>query len=39
MRVQEFTEKGVSRKEAAALVAREAGVSKNALYRASLQSE
>jgi 16S rRNA (cytidine1402-2'-O)-methyltransferase len=39
IRVQELTQKGVSRKQAAALVAQEAGVSKNALYRASLQSK
>jgi 16S rRNA (cytidine1402-2'-O)-methyltransferase len=38
IRVQELTANGVSRKEAAARVAEEAGVSKNALYRASLQA-
>jgi 16S rRNA (cytidine1402-2'-O)-methyltransferase len=38
-RVRELTAQGVSRKEAAALVAEEAGVSKNALYRASLESD
>lgn len=35
-RVQALTAEGVPRKEAAARVAEEAGVSKNALYRASL---
>jgi hypothetical protein len=35
--VRDLTATGVSRKEAVASVAEEAGVSKNALYRASLQ--
>lgn len=39
VRVQELTANGVSRKEAAARVAEEAGVSKNALYRASLHGD
>jgi 16S rRNA (cytidine1402-2'-O)-methyltransferase len=38
IRVRELTANGVSRKEAVARVAEEAGVSKNALYRASLKS-
>jgi 16S rRNA (cytidine1402-2'-O)-methyltransferase len=39
IRVRELTAKGVSRKEAVARVAEQAGVSKNALYRASLPSD
>jgi 16S rRNA (cytidine1402-2'-O)-methyltransferase len=37
IRVRDLTATGVSRKEAVASVAEEAGVSRNALYRASLQ--